>query len=148
MAVHQWLRDALADKGLEEKYLAKRLGVNASQVSRFINFGTPRLKWEEAVVISSMLGIDMNELQGKIAATRKPTRKVARLPDVPAPVVEAPAEPAPAVEATVNGAKCDDTVQALNQLRTAVDQARRLLPAGCKISISIDYPGLSNDGGY
>jgi hypothetical protein len=99
-----------------------------------------------------MLGIDMNELQGRIAAARKPTRKAARLPDVPAPVVEARAEPAPApapaVEATVNGAKCDDTVQALNQLRNAVDQARRLLPAGCKISISIDYPGLSNDGGY
>ena len=138
---HRWLREALADKGLLAKDVAKAWGVGPAVVSRFIATGDPELTWERAEALCRMLGLDMNELQGKIAAARKPAKEAARLPDAPA------AEPAP-VEIAVNGAKCDDTVQALTELRTAVDRARRLLPVGCKISISIDYPGLSNDGGY
>jgi len=65
--VHKWLRDALADKGLRQKDLAKLWGVTEPIASRFIQNGEPRLTWDRAVALADTLDMDMNTLRRRMA---------------------------------------------------------------------------------
>jgi hypothetical protein len=63
-----WIRAALADRGLQAKDLAKRWGVTDAVASRFINEGDPELTWDRAVLLARLLDLDLNQLHAKLGS--------------------------------------------------------------------------------
>lgn len=113
---HGWLKAALADKGHTQHDVAIAWGCDDAVVSRFINTGTPELTYERMVVLSRMLGIDMNELDLRLREGVEP-RKRTRFPNE--------------VSHPQGGRQ-----QVLAELKVAVERARQLLP-GERIEVKI-----------
>jgi hypothetical protein len=63
-----WIRAALADRGLQAKDLAKGWGVTDAVASRFINEGDPELTWDRAVLLARLLDLDLNQLHAKLGS--------------------------------------------------------------------------------
>jgi hypothetical protein len=125
---YRWLRDALADKGLRAKDVAKAWGCTDAVVSRFIKLGEPELTWTRAETLSRMLGMDMRELQIRFA--EKP------IPDaIPsqAPPSQLDYEHEPRKHEL-------DAQAALDAVRAAVKHARQVLP-GYRITVKIELDG-------
>lgn len=117
---HAWLRDALTDRGFQQKDVAKRWKVDNAVVSRFIRVGEPELTFERADVLCDMLGMDLTELRMRLAEKPIPRRERERV------------EP--------NG----DPSGILAELKACVNKARAALP-GWKINLTIE-PGNGDPG--
>lgn len=116
---HEWLRDALADKGLRAKDVAKAWGVDDAVVSRFIKTGEPELSFTRAEALCRMLGLTISDLQIKLADRHVPMEEPASTP----------------IE---NGAK-----RALEKLQACAEECLRSLPKGFQVSVQIFYTGAS-----
>lgn len=120
---HAWLRDALIDRGKMQKDVAKAWGCDEAVVSRFIRTGEPELTFQRAEVLAKMLGIDLVELQTRLA--EKP---------VPASRKE-PVRGGPAHVATGS-----ESISVLAELKANVARAREALP-GWRITLTIEANG-------
>jgi hypothetical protein len=125
---HAWLRDALIDRGKMQKDVAKAWGCDEAVVSRFIRLGEPELTFQRAEVLSKMLGINLVELQTRLA--EKP---------VPAGRARATREPEPEPELDSHDPGTNNVRRVLDEVRAAVDRARMRLPDGYRIKVSIEY---------
>lgn len=122
-ARHAWLRDALMDRGKLQKDVAKAWGCDEAVVSRFIRTGDPELTFQRAEVLAKMLGIDLMELQTRLA--EKP---------VPASRKE------PARGGTASVATRHEPNSVLAELKETVARAREALP-GWRITLTIEANG-------
>jgi hypothetical protein len=129
---YRWLRDALADKGLRAKDVAKAWGCTDAVVSRFIKLGEPELTWDRAETLSRMLGMDLRELQIRFA--EKP------LPDAIRHSVPSQARPNHRDHEHEQGHVPVGAQAALERLREAVNYARQVLP-GYRITVKIELDG-------
>jgi len=117
---HSWLKDVLGDQDYMQKDVAKAWGCTDAVVSRFLKTGAPELTWDRALSLSRMLGIPLDELRLRLGE-RLPMQRGVK------------SKPPPKHEPEVAAQKdCD----ALDNLKRAVDRARRELP-DVEIKVSI-----------
>jgi hypothetical protein len=121
--LHGWLVGALADRGYQQRDLAKAWKVDDAVVSRFISSGKPDLTPERQMLLAQMLGMSNDQLLARLYG-EMPARRVIPLHPQPQPL-------RPAVAPTKS-----DTVEA--EIHRCVERLQQLLP-GATISIHITY---------
>lgn len=127
---HAWLRDALMDRGYQQKDLAKWWKVDNAVVSRFVRTGEPELTWDRAQVLCEKLGLTMDDLRIRLA--ERP---------IPAPA----REPAAPVRSSGPAHTGVEPTSVLHELHACVKRAREALP-GWKIHLTIEPNGNGNGG--
>jgi hypothetical protein len=126
--MHSWLVGALADRGYQQRDLAKAWKVDDAVVSRFISSGKPDLTPERQMMLSQMLGMTNDQLLARLYG-EMPVRRVIPLHPQSAPRRE---QTSPPLTRNPN----PDAVEA--EIRRAVERLEELLP-GATISIHITY---------
>lgn len=141
---HQWLRDALMDKGLTQRDLAKAWGINEAQVSRYIGHDEPQLTIDRAHALSRMLGTTLDDIYMRAAEKPIPKQRVVNLMDA---LKEENARIAETVASHVHSASDDaqvldnGTKLALDDLKSAADKVREALGPGYTVEITIKATG-------
>jgi hypothetical protein len=123
--MHGWLVGALADRGYQQRDLAKAWRVDDAVVSRFISSGKPDLTPERQMILSQMLGMTNDQLLARLYGEISVPRVV---PLRPLPV------PAPAAPSREQNHAAVDVV-----IRHAVERLEELLGPGVRVSIHIDF---------
>jgi hypothetical protein len=126
--MHGWLVRALADRGYQQRDLAKAWKVDDAVVSRFISSGKPDLTPERQMMLSQMLGMTNDQLLARLYG-EMPVRRV--IPPYPQSTPHRE-QTSPPVTRNSN----PDLVEA--EIRRAVERLEELLP-GATISIHITY---------
>jgi hypothetical protein len=126
--MHGWLVGALADRGYQQRDLAKAWKVDDAVVSRFISSGKPDLTPERQMMLSQMLGFTNDQLLARLYR-EMPVRRL--IPPHPQSTPHRE-QTSPPVTRNSN----PDAVEA--EIRRAVEHLEELLP-GATISIHITY---------
>jgi hypothetical protein len=114
--MHGWLVGALADRGYQQRDLAKAWRVDDAVVSRFISSGKPDLTPERQMILSQMLGMTNDQLLARLYGEISVPRVIPLRP------------PREQNHATV------DVV-----IRRCVERLEELLGPGVRVSIHIDF---------
>jgi hypothetical protein len=130
--IHGWLVGALADRGYQQRDLARAWKVDDAVVSRFISSGKPDLTPERQMLLSQMLGLTNDQLLIKLYGDM-PMRRVIPLrpPPVPTP---APASQQPQQRPPEQNHATVDVV-----IRRCVERLEELLGPDVRVSIHIDF---------
>jgi hypothetical protein len=131
--MHGWLVGALADRGYQQRDLAKAWKVDDAVVSRFISSGKPDLTPERQMMLAQMLGITndllLKRLYGEISMPG-----VYRLHPRPVPI-SAPASRREEQQQQLKTHR-DDVVDAVHR---AIEHLETLLGPTARVSIHIDF---------
>jgi hypothetical protein len=139
--IHGWLVRALADRGYQQRDLAKAWKVDDAVVSRFISSGKPDLTPERQMMLSQMLGLTNDQLLSRLYGEMPLAGVIAlRPPPVPTPA-PLPAAPPPRQQPAIlthdNGATVDVVI------RRCVERLEELLGPDVRVSIHIDFNNRS-----
>jgi hypothetical protein len=118
--MHGWLVGALADKGYQQRDLARAWKVDDAVASRFINSGKPDLTPHRQMILAQMLGLSNDQLLAKLYGDNP-------MPRVIPLRVEA--------EAATNS---EQPLAVQAEMRRAVERLETLLP-GANVTINISY---------
>src|SRR5262245_35684931 len=121
---HGWLVGALADRGYQQRDLAKAWRVDDAVVSRFISSGKPDLTPERQMILSQILGLTNDQLLARLYG------------DVPLPRIIA----APAGAPSSSTGNSGGIEQAHAELKRAVQRLQELMP-DATVTVSITYRG-------
>jgi len=131
--MHGWLVGALADRGYQQRDLAKAWRVDDAVVSRFISSGKPDLTPERQMLLSQMLGMTNDQLLTRLYG-EVPISGVIQLRPPPAPVSGPLPTLSPQQQQEAHNATSVDVV-----IRRAVERLEELLGPGVRVSIHIDF---------
>jgi hypothetical protein len=124
---HGWLVGVLADRGYQQRDLAKAWRVDDAVVSRFISSGKPDLTPERQMILSQMLGMTNDQLLARLYGEISVPRVIPLRP---------PPMPVPAPAAPLSGQN-DATVDGV--IRRCVERLEELLGPDVRVSIHIAY---------
>jgi hypothetical protein len=135
--MHGWLVGALADRGYQQRDLAKAWRVDDAVVSRFIATGKPDLTPERQMLLSKMLGMTNDQLLARLYG-EMPLPKIIQLRPPPVPVSAPMPAPASRREEQQQQLKThrDDAVDAVHR---AIEHLEALLGPTARVSIHIDF---------
>lgn len=120
---HEWLKTALSIAGHTQKDLATAWAKDPAIVSRFIKTGVPKPDFDEVLILSRMIGIDVQELGLRLGENLAPKQ----------------AKALAAIDAgSVPGSSADHLRNAITDLHGAAARVRKLMPAGGTVRVTID----------
>jgi hypothetical protein len=135
--LHGWLIGALADRGYQQRDLAKAWKVDDAVVSRFISSGKPDLTPERQMMLSQMLGMTNDQLLARLyGEVSVPGVIPLRPPPVP---VSGPALVSVTPQQQVAPTHPNNHATVDVVIRRAVERLEELLGPGVRVSIHIDF---------
>lgn len=124
---HQWLKEALANAGVDRKTLAAQWGITPSLVSRYINFGKPELTLSRARILADLLSTSVDEVFARTQVAEDVSSQDATMQEV--------------TSGTEHVVQVDrDATSVVQQLRQMVQRANAILkPMGIVVDLRIQW---------